>query len=72
LGGRRPHRRPLALDGISRSRQPSVQERSLGVQPYKSVALLAHWASDVVAGFTLGIVIERMLRPRAFAGRATD
>ncbi|WP_441234419.1 phosphatase PAP2 family protein [Bradyrhizobium sp. 930_D9_N1_4] len=27
------------------------------------VALLAHWASDVVAGFTLGILVERMLRP---------
>ncbi len=27
------------------------------------IALLAHWASDVVAGFTLGIVIERFLRP---------
>ncbi|MEH2492099.1 phosphatase PAP2 family protein [Bradyrhizobium sp. AZCC 2230] len=27
------------------------------------IALLAHWASDVVAGFTLGIVIERMMRP---------
>ncbi|WGD50433.1 phosphatase PAP2 family protein [Bradyrhizobium sp. CB1650] len=27
------------------------------------VALLAHWASDVVAGFTLGIVVEKLLRP---------
>lgn len=27
------------------------------------VALLAHWASDVVAGFALGVVVERMLRP---------
>ncbi|MBR0838634.1 phosphatase PAP2 family protein [Bradyrhizobium liaoningense] len=27
------------------------------------VALLAHWASDVVAGFTLGVVIERLFRP---------
>jgi membrane-associated phospholipid phosphatase len=27
------------------------------------IALLAHWASDVVAGFTLGVVIERVLRP---------
>ncbi|MGY8707841.1 phosphatase PAP2 family protein [Bradyrhizobium sp. 18BD] len=27
------------------------------------IALLAHWASDVVAGFTLGIVVERLLRP---------
>ncbi|WP_298876117.1 phosphatase PAP2 family protein [uncultured Bradyrhizobium sp.] len=31
------------------------------------IALLAHWASDVVAGFTLGIVIERMLRPWTLA-----
>jgi undecaprenyl-diphosphatase len=27
------------------------------------VALLAHWASDVAAGFTLGVIIERSLRP---------
>lgn len=26
------------------------------------VALLAHWASDVVAGFALGVAVERMLR----------
>ncbi len=31
------------------------------------VALLAHWASDVVAGFTLGIVIERLFRPFTLA-----
>ena len=31
------------------------------------VALLAHWASDVVAGFALGIVIERLLRPWTLA-----
>ncbi|RXT41132.1 phosphatase PAP2 family protein [Bradyrhizobium betae] len=31
------------------------------------VVLLAHWASDVVAGFTLGILIERMLRPWTLA-----
>jgi undecaprenyl-diphosphatase len=27
------------------------------------VAILAHWLSDVVAGFTLGAVLERLLRP---------
>ncbi|MHB0770422.1 phosphatase PAP2 family protein [Bradyrhizobium sp. 5.13L] len=27
------------------------------------VALLAHWASDVAAGFTLGIAVERLFRP---------
>lgn len=27
------------------------------------VALLAHWTSDVVAGFTLGVLVERLLRP---------
>jgi len=27
------------------------------------VVVLAHWASDVVAGFTLGVVVERMFRP---------
>jgi undecaprenyl-diphosphatase len=31
------------------------------------VALLAHWASDVVAGFTLGVFVERMLRPWTLA-----
>lgn len=31
------------------------------------IALLAHWASDVVTGFTLGIVIERILRPWTLA-----
>jgi hypothetical protein len=31
------------------------------------VALLAHWTSDVVAGFTLGVVVERMLRPWTLA-----
>lgn len=31
------------------------------------VALLAHWASDVVVGFTLGIAIERLLRPWTLA-----
>lgn len=27
------------------------------------IVVLAHWASDVVAGFALGAVLERMLRP---------
>lgn len=31
------------------------------------VALLAHWASDVVAGFTLGVIVERLLRPFTLA-----
>jgi membrane-associated phospholipid phosphatase len=26
------------------------------------IVVLAHWASDVVAGFALGAVIERLLR----------
>lgn len=33
------------------------------------VAILAHWASDIVAGFALGAAIERLLRPRRLAGR---
>lgn len=35
------------------------------------VALLAHWTSDVIAGFSLGVAIERMLRPWTFM-RRTD
>jgi len=31
------------------------------------VALLAHWPSDVVAGFSLGIVVERLIRPLTLA-----
>lgn len=31
------------------------------------VALLAHWASDVVAGFTLGVIVERLVRPFTLA-----
>jgi undecaprenyl-diphosphatase len=31
------------------------------------VVLLAHWASDVVAGFTLGVIVERLLRPFTLA-----
>jgi undecaprenyl-diphosphatase len=27
------------------------------------IALLAHWTSDVVAGFGLGVAVERLLRP---------
>jgi undecaprenyl-diphosphatase len=26
------------------------------------IVVLAHWASDVVAGFALGIALERLLR----------
>src|SRR3954463_9514708 len=33
------------------------------------VALLAHWASDVAAGFALGVAVERMLRPWTLAKR---
>jgi len=32
------------------------------------VALLAHWASDVVAGFALGAAVERLLRPWTLTG----
>lgn len=31
------------------------------------VVLLAHWASDVVAGFALGVVVERLVRPLTLA-----
>lgn len=33
------------------------------------IALLAHWASDVVAGFALGTAVERLLRPWTLTGR---
>ncbi|MGY8637131.1 phosphatase PAP2 family protein [Bradyrhizobium sp. 14AA] len=35
------------------------------------VVLLAHWASDVLAGFTLGIAVERLLRPLTLARSRT-
>jgi len=31
------------------------------------IVLLAHWASDVVAGFALGAAVERLLRPWTLA-----
>lgn len=31
------------------------------------VAVLAHWASDVVAGFALGVMVERLFRPFTLA-----
>ena len=34
------------------------------------VILLAHWASDVVAGFALGALLERCMRPFSYRGRA--
>ncbi|WFU38955.1 phosphatase PAP2 family protein [Bradyrhizobium sp. CB82] len=33
------------------------------------IVLLAHWASDVVAGFALGAAVERLLRPRVLVRR---
>ena len=33
------------------------------------VVMLAHWASDVVAGFTLGVAVERLLRLFTLAKR---
>jgi membrane-associated phospholipid phosphatase len=31
------------------------------------IAVLAHWTSDVAAGFALGVVVERLLRPWTLA-----
>ena len=33
------------------------------------VLLLAHWASDVVAGFATGAVLERLIRPVTLGSR---
>jgi undecaprenyl-diphosphatase len=33
------------------------------------ILLLAHWASDVVAGFAIGALIERLLRPVTLRSR---
>ncbi|MEY9455976.1 phosphatase PAP2 family protein [Bradyrhizobium ottawaense] len=33
------------------------------------IVVLAHWASDVVAGFTLGVAVERLFRPFTLAKR---
>ena len=36
--------------------------RALAVGLSLTRVVLAHWASDVAAGFALGVVLERMLR----------
>ena len=33
------------------------------------IVLLAHWTTDVLAGFALGAAVERLLRPRGLARR---
>ncbi|VIO70252.1 hypothetical protein CI41S_24440 [Bradyrhizobium ivorense] len=39
----------------------AIQALAVGLSLTR-VAILAHWASDVVAGFALGVVLERLLR----------
>jgi membrane-associated phospholipid phosphatase len=36
------------------------------------VVLLAHWASDVVAGLALGALVERLLRPLTGYGTSAE
>lgn len=33
------------------------------------VVVLAHWASDVLAGFSLGVIVERLMRPLTLGRR---
>jgi len=33
------------------------------------IVVLAHWASDVAAGFTLGVIVERLFRPLTLGKR---
>jgi undecaprenyl-diphosphatase len=35
------------------------------------ILLLAHWTSDVVAGFAAGALIERLIRPITLRARRT-
>ncbi|PDT90554.1 phosphatase PAP2 family protein [Bradyrhizobium sp. Y36] len=36
------------------------------------IVLLAHWTSDVVAGFALGVVVERLMRPLTLGKRRPE
>jgi undecaprenyl-diphosphatase len=40
----------------------TIQALAVGLSLTR-IVVLAHWASDVVAGFALGAVLERILRP---------
>lgn len=35
-----------------------------GVLAATRIVVLAHWASDVVVGLGVGVMVERLLRPR--------
>ena len=60
-----------AADLLPPPRRRLVRTIAVGLSLTR-IALLAHWASDVVAGFTLGILIERMLRPWTLAPGSTE
>jgi membrane-associated phospholipid phosphatase len=45
---------------------PAVPRRAIGALTVglslTRIVVLAHWASDVVAGFALGVILERLVR----------
>jgi undecaprenyl-diphosphatase len=51
-----------ATSVLPRRYKLSIWAIALGLSGTR-VAILAHWLSDVVAGFVIGVAIERGLRP---------
>jgi membrane-associated phospholipid phosphatase len=50
-----------AAGALSAGPRRAIRVLALGLSLTR-VVVLAHWASDVVAGFTLGAILERLLR----------
>jgi len=61
--GHAPHMGALASAAGTLPPRPRRAIRTLAIGlSLTRIVVLAHWASDVVAGFTLGAVLERLLR----------
>ncbi len=68
------HMGALASAALTLSAGPrrTIQARAVGISMTR-IVMLAHWTSDVVAGFALGAGLERLLRSWTgfFAGRSS-
>lgn len=58
-----------AVGPLPPGRRRAIRALAIGLSLTR-VAVLAHWASDVVAGFSLGVLLERILR--LWTGYAAD